>query len=225
MSIAKRFSVIAIVLVAAFAITGCSKGADAGNTPVAEETPTPVPAAEETPTPVPEETPAPEEEKEEETKIEDDGIETDLMDYFGQSIEEVSSLFPNLEIMSNEGYYDKNGTVYIDKEEEFDGVLSGPEFDTDSDSNIVGITYSGRNYAVAGLYVTMTVAEATDTLKKDGWTFSEVGVTHGTAQYYAVYGKDDLELSFVSTDDGVFGKDKESDITGFVQSISVAKRK
>lgn len=210
MSIKKRIPVIAIVLVAVLFATGCGSQADVVTQHASEVTPTPV--TEEPNEPV----------KETEEEIEDDGAESDLMDYFGQSIEDVSSLFPDLEVMSNEGYYDKNGTVYIDKEEEFDGVLSGPQFDTDSDANIVGITYSGRRFAVAGLSSAMKVEDAIETLKKDGWTFSETGVTHGTAQYYAVYSKDDKELSFVTTGEGEFGKDKESDLTGSIESISVA---
>ncbi len=154
----------------------------------------------------------------------DDGPEADLMDYYGHNVDELMALLPTLEIMSDEGYHEKDGAVYIDKEEEFDGRLSGPEFDVDHDHNIVGITYSGRRFAVAGLSAAMTIDEAIESIKQDGWTFSEVGFAHGTAQYVASYTKGDMILTIVSTDEGEFGKNEESDLTGSVETVSVSKK-
>lgn len=154
----------------------------------------------------------------EERNIDADG---ELMDYYGANIDELMPVFPNLEISSDEGIYDKNGAQYIDKEEEFDGMLSGPSFDVDSDHNIVGITYSGRRFVLAGLCAAMTIDDAIKTVKENGWEFSDVDFAHGTAQYVANYTKDGMMLTIVSTDEGEFGKTEESDLTGSVETVSV----
>ena len=155
----------------------------------------------------------------EERNIDADG---ELMDYFGKNIDELMSDFPNLEIFSEEGIYDKNGAQYIDKEEEFDGVLSGPTFDVDSDNNIVGITYTGRRFVLEGLCAAMTIDDAIKTVKENGWEFADVDFAHGTAQYVMNYTKGDMMLTIVSTDEGEFGKSEESDVTGSVETVSVA---
>ena len=167
------------------------------------------------------ETAAGEDNKDEERNIDADA---ELMDYYGHNIDELMSVFPELEISSEEGIYDKNGAQYLDKEEEFDGMLSGPSFDVDSKSNIVGITYSGRRFTLAGLCAAMTIDDAIKTAKEDGWKFSDVGFAHGTAQYVANYTKDDMTLTIVSTDEGEFGKSEESDLTGSVETVSVSKQ-
>ena len=157
----------------------------------------------------------------EERNIDSDG---ELMDYYGKNIDDLMPDFPDLEISAQEGIYDKNGAQYIDKEEEFDGMLSGPSFDVDSKFNIVGITYSGRRFTLAGLCAAMTMDDAIATAKENGWTFSDVDFAHGTAQYVANYTKDDMILTIISTDEGEFGKSEESDLTGSVETVSVSKK-
>jgi len=150
------------------------------------------------------------------------GIDTgsELMGYFGENISRAKDAFSNIEEM---GEYE-NLTLYMDKEEEYDGVLAGPEFNVDSDLQIVGIAYSGKKYTLAGISTAMTMQDAMGSLKEEGWTLSGVDFAHGTAQYVVSFDKDGLTLSMVSTDEGEFGKTEESDVTGSVERISVVKK-
>ncbi len=236
----KMFSKICmVVLITVFALTGSKASVDVNTAPAASDAPEVTEAPEETKAPEEEkaeEAEAPEEEttEESEASAENDGrivdearnIDADgeLMDFYGKNIDDLTADFPNLEIMAQEGMYDKEGAQYIDKEEEFDGVLSGPSFDVDKDFNIVGITYSGRRFVLAGLCAAVDIKDAIAIVKENGWEFSDVDFAHGTAQYVANYTKDDMILTIVSTDEGEFGKTEESDLTGFVETVAVTKK-
>ena len=226
-----RRSVILLGIVLLLGMTGCTKAA--GDAPVT----------------VPEET---SEEKEAMTPVESSGSEegsgetgvpagaeegsvetgvpagaeagtdtgSELMGYFGEDISRAKEAFSSMEEM---GEYE-NLALYMDKEEEYDGVLAGPEFSVDSDLQIVGIAYSGKKYTLAGLSTAMTMQDAMGSLKGEGWTLSDVDFAHGTAQYVVSFDKDSQTLSIVSTDEGEFGKTEESDVTGNVERISVVKK-
>lgn len=230
-----------MALIMATGTIGCGSSADVAPAPAADEVSTTesakeaeAPAAEE-----PAEEPAEEETPSEESAVEDNTSASDgrivdeernidadgeLMDFYGKNIDDLMADFPSLEISAQEGIYDKDGAQYIDKEEEFDGVLSGPSFDVDKDFNIVGITYSGRRFVLAGLCAAVDIKDAIDIVKENGWEFSDVDFAHGTAQYVANYTKDDMILTIVSTDEGEFGKTEESDLTGFVETVAVTKK-
>lgn len=240
----KKVLLITMTAVTAMGMTGCgSKTEENTTSPVStvatEEESTPEEASQETAT---EEESAPEEISQE-TAAEDNtetsesvkrivdearNIDADgeLMDYFGKNVDELTSVFPNLEIMSQEGEYDKNGAQYGDKEESYDGItLSGPFFDVDKDSNIVGISYGGRRFVLEGICAAVDMKDALDIIKEKGWKFSDVEITHGSAQYVGIYTKDDMILSIVTTADGNTNKMEESDLTGFVESVSITKKK
>ena len=215
----KGLKTVLLTILAAMVISGC--GSDtAGTTPGAEPADTAQEEADTAGTTQSTE-PADTVEDEETSAIE---TTTELMDYYGQNIDDLMSDFPDLEISSEEGIYDVNGAQYIDKTEEADGRLLGPEFDVDGDFIIVGITYSGNKFTLSGVGIGMTMDEAISLLKSEGWEFSNVDYAHGTAQYIANYTKDDRMLTLVSTDEGEFGKSEESDLTGNVETVSVQKQ-
>lgn len=240
----KKVLLITMTAVTAMGMIGCGSKTEENTTaPVStvatEEESTPEEASQETTT---EEESAPEEISQE-TAAEDNtetsesvkrivdearniDADGDLMDYFGKNIDELMPVFPKLEIMSQEGEYDKNGAQYGDKEESYDGItLSGPFFDVDKDSNIVGISYGGRRFVLEGICAAVDMKDAIDIIKEKGWQFSDVEITHGTAQYVGIYTKDDMILSIVTTADGNTNKMEESDLTGFVESVSITKKK
>lgn len=148
----------------------------------------------------------------------------ELMDYFGANIEDVACDFPSLEISVNEGIYDKGGAQFIDKTEEEDGRLCGPTFDVDSNGVVAGIEYSGKEHSLSGFTAGMAMKDIMDDLKKDGWSLSNVDLTHGTSQIYVLFEKDDTEICIVSDAEGEFGHTEESDVSGNADIISVSKK-
>ncbi len=216
-----------MAMIMATGMIGCKSSEDVSTAPETVETPVPESPEEKitetTGEPAGESADTTEEvvQEPEDRNIDADG---ELMDFYGKNIDDLMADFPGLEITAQEGIYDKEGAQYMDKEEEFDGVLSGPTFDVDKDFNIVGITYSGRRFVLAGLCAAVDINDAKSILKENGWEFSDVDFAHGTAQYVANYTKDDMILTIVSTDEGEFGKTEESDLTGFVETVSVTKK-
>ncbi|MCR5357990.1 MAG: hypothetical protein K6E63_11380 [Lachnospiraceae bacterium] len=147
----------------------------------------------------------------------------ELFDYYGLNIDELLSVFPDLEELTSEGQYASENREFMDKTEELDGRLLGPVFDVDADSNIIGISYSGSRFSLAGLTPGMPVVEAKKILKEDGWGFSLVDIAHGTAQYVISYEKDDMTLTISSTQDGNTTKMEENDVEGEIDTVSVYK--
>lgn len=139
---------------------------------------------------------------------------TDLMDFFGSSIDDALSAIPGLE---------EDGEQYSAKEEvSMDGVsLAGPFFSVDADGNVCGLTYSGTIYCVETLWVGTSMEYSGEYLKDLGWEFVSVDFAHGTAQYVVTYAKDNMELVLVSDESGDFDKSEESDVVGCIASISV----
>ena len=148
---------------------------------------------------------------------------TELKDYYGLNVDDLMADFPDLEITADEGTYDKNGAQYMDKKEQYDGVLAGPTFDVDKDFNIVGITYGGKKFTLFGIKTGMDMQEAIKAAKADGWEFSNVDFAHGTAQYVVNMTKDDKTLTLISDAEGEFGRSEESDVSGNVATISLTK--
>lgn len=156
--------------------------------------------------------------------VEDKTTSYELKDYFGKNIEDVAIDFPSLEISVNEGIYDKDGAQFIDKKEEEDGKLCGPTFDVDSNGVVVGIEYSGSVHSLSGLTTGMAMKDIMEDLKKDGWSVSNVDLTHGTSQIYVLFEKDDTEICIVSDAEGEFGHTEESDVSGNADIISISKK-
>ena len=206
-----RCALIPVMTVSLFIMCACSVKINTADNPQNRK-------AEKTPVPVTENIP-------EEDTVRKDSSSYELMEYFGQNMEDVADDFPALEISVNEGIYDKGGTQYIDRDEEMNGMLAGPSFDADSDQNVAGIEYSGTRHSLNGLTKGMSMKDAADALKADGWTFSDADLTHGTSQILAIYEQGDMEICIVSDAQGEFGHTEEGDIEGNVDIISVSRKR
>lgn len=145
---------------------------------------------------------------------------TELMDLYGKNIAEALITFPYMEHEEYEGV-----TTYTEnKEKSIDNLsLAGPIFDVGTDDTITSITYGGEKYNLLGIHAGEDFKDASEIVKKKGWQFSYGSFAHGTATYYAVYTKDDLELYISTNGEGDFRILEEKDIEGIVNQITICK--
>ncbi len=152
----------------------------------------------------------------------------DLLDYFGQDVEKVKSVFPYMD------YYEEtrgDEIIYIeykDKAEYEDGgiALAGPFFTVEPQTKVIdSIEYSGSRHTVAGIRPGMTVKAATDKLKAEGWTFKEVTFSEIKAIPTLHYEKGGVTIRVLSNKELDYS-DKSEDANskkGIVYAVSVSK--
>lgn len=161
------------------------------------------------------------------TMVTDDDQElSDLFDLYGTSIDDLASKFPDLQYDDS---YKTNSDGFTEVSEPTDNMektsdgyaLAGPFFYIDNDGKVVGINYGGREYSVCKITLGMSMSEAQEIVKSQGYEFSSVEIAHGTAKYVAIYEKDGIVISIASDADGDFNKTEENDVTGNADSITI----
>ena len=152
----------------------------------------------------------------------------DLLDYFGQDVEKVKSVFPYMTYYEEAREYEIIYIEYKEKSEyEYGGIaLAGPDFTVDPQTKAVdSIEYSGSRHTVAGIRSGMTVKEATDKLKAAGWTFKEVTFSEIKAIPTLHYEKDGVTIKVLSNKELDYSDKSEDANTkkGLVYAVSVSK--